>query len=196
MNGYSCGICKLKAHKSCVSNVVNGCKWITLDSVDDKCITSENGVNFMQHQWIEGNLPVSAKCSVCDKNCGSIVRYVVLTFLPFHIFAVFDLYFRLQDWRCMWCRSCVHSTCRARFVQHCSLGETRPYTIPPTCLIEKGVDRKTWNVVEPLPGSPMIVFVNCKSGGGHGEKFLRRFKQILNPGQVFDIAHEGPTYGY
>ena len=86
MNGYSCGICKLKAHKSCVSNVVNGCKWITLDSVDDKCITSENGVNFMQHQWIEGNLPVSAKCSVCDKNCGSIVRYVVLTFLPLFIF--------------------------------------------------------------------------------------------------------------
>ena len=104
-------------------------------------------------------------------------------------------YFRLQDWRCMWCRSCVHSTCRARFVQHCSLGETRPYTIPPTCLIEKGVSSKIWNVVEPLPGSPMIVFVNCKSGGGHGEKFLRRFKQILNPGQVFDIANEGPTYG-
>ena len=41
----------------------------------------------------------------------------------------------------------------------------------------------------------MIVFVNCKSGGGHGEKFLRKFKQILNPGQVFDIAHEGPTIG-
>ena len=94
----------------------------------------------------------------------------------------------------MWCRSCVHSTCRARFVQHCSLGETKPYTIPPTCLIEN--NGKKWDVVEPLPGSPMIVFVNCKSGGGHGEKFLRRFKQILNPGQVFDIAHEGPTYGY
>ena len=74
MSGYSCGICKLKAHKSCVSNVVNSCKWITLDSVDDKCIACENGVNFMQHQWIEGNLPVSAKCSVCDKNCGSVIR--------------------------------------------------------------------------------------------------------------------------
>ena len=75
MHGYSCGICKLKAHKSCVSNIVKGCKWITLNSVDDKCIASENGVNFMQHQWIEGNLPVSAKCSVCDKTCGSVRRY-------------------------------------------------------------------------------------------------------------------------
>ena len=75
MSGYSCGICKLKAHKSCVSNIVKGCKWITLNSVDDKCIASENGVNFMQHQWLEGNLPVSAKCSVCDKTCGSVRRY-------------------------------------------------------------------------------------------------------------------------
>lgn len=50
-------------------------------------------------------------------------------------------------------------------------------------------------MAEPLPGSPMIVFVNCKSGGGHGERFLRKFKQILNPGQVFDIANQGPTFG-
>ena len=54
---------------------------------------------------------------------------------------------------------------------------------------------KRWHVAESLPGSPMIVFVNCKSGGGHGEKFLRRFKQILNPGQVFDIASTGPSFG-
>ena len=45
---------------------------------------------------------------------------------------------RLQDWRCLWCRACVHSTCRGSYVQHCSLGETRPYTVPPTCLIEEG----------------------------------------------------------
>lgn len=28
----------------------------------------------MPHQWMEGNLPVSAKCSVCDKTCGSVLR--------------------------------------------------------------------------------------------------------------------------
>ena len=53
-----------------------------------------------------------------------------------------------------------------------------------------------WHVVDPLPGSPLVVFVNSKSGGGHGDKFLRRFKQILNPGQVFDLSHDGPTFGY
>lgn len=30
----------------------------------------------MPHQWMEGNLPVSAKCAVCDKTCGSVLRYV------------------------------------------------------------------------------------------------------------------------
>lgn len=41
----------------------------------------------MPHQWLEGNLPVSAKCNVCDKTCGSVLR--------------------LQDWRCLWCKAMV-----------------------------------------------------------------------------------------
>lgn len=41
----------------------------------------------MPHQWLEGNLPVSAKCAVCEKTCGSVLR--------------------LQDWRCLWCKAMV-----------------------------------------------------------------------------------------
>lgn len=41
----------------------------------------------MPHQWLEGNLPVSAKCNVCDKTCGSVLK--------------------LQDWRCLWCKAMV-----------------------------------------------------------------------------------------
>lgn len=52
-----------------------------------------------------------------------------------------------------------------------------------------------WKVEPPLPGSPLIVFVNSKSGDGHGDRFLRRFKQILNPAQVFDISNGGPKFG-
>ena len=67
----------------------------------------------------------------------------------------------------------------------------------PLCYFPFSISGKSrWHVAESLPGSPMIVFVNCKSGGGYGEKFLRRFKQILNPGQVFDIANTGPAIGY
>ena len=103
----------------------------------------------MHHQWIEGNLPVASKCAVCDKTCGSVIRYIDFlhpinrkykSFFPFC-----DIYFklcltntiiRLQDWRCLWCRACVHATCRANFIQNCSFGETRTATVPPTCLIK------------------------------------------------------------
>ena len=48
----------------------------------------------------------------------------------------------------------------------------------------------------PLPGSPVVVFVNSKSGDGRGDRFLRRFKQVLNPAQVFDLNERGPRFGY
>lgn len=41
----------------------------------------------MPHQWLEGNLPVGARCAVCDKTSGSVRR--------------------LQDWRCLWCKAVV-----------------------------------------------------------------------------------------
>lgn len=41
----------------------------------------------MPHQWLEGNFPVNAKCSVCEKTCGSIRRLI--------------------DWRCLWCQGTV-----------------------------------------------------------------------------------------
>ena len=53
-----------------------------------------------------------------------------------------------------------------------------------------------WTVDMPLPGSPVVVFVNSKSGDGRGDRFLRRFKQVLNPAQVFDLNERGPRFGY
>lgn len=36
----------------------------------------------MPHQWMEGNLPVASKCIICEKTCGSVLRYKCC----FHIF--------------------------------------------------------------------------------------------------------------
>lgn len=65
----------------------------------------------MPHQWLEGNLPVSARCAVCDRTCGSVRR--------------------LQDWRCLWCkaivRMCPSLSPLPQHRQHCPcLGHHRP----------------------------------------------------------------------
>jgi diacylglycerol kinase (ATP) len=129
----------------------------------------------MPHQWHEGNLPVSAKCSHCDKTCGSVLR--------------------LQDWRCLWCKITVHTACRPNIDVRCPLGPVKVSVIPPTCLHSIGID-DSWDVVKPQGSfSPLLVFVNSKSGDNQGVKFLRRFKQLLNPAQVFDLISTGPEMG-
>ena len=126
----------------------------------------------MPHQWLEGNLPVSARCAVCDRTCGSVRR--------------------LQDWRCLWCkaivRTClslssphmartmlpllgaslgklrlgawvlhprallmhvslcpqVHSACKELFGKRCPLGHYKVSIIPPTALNSIDSDGESW----------------------------------------------------
>ncbi|KAG0728262.1 Diacylglycerol kinase eta [Chionoecetes opilio] len=128
----------------------------------------------MPHQWLEGNLPVSAKCAVCEKTCGSVLR--------------------LQDWRCLWCRSMVHTACRPSHPTRCPLGPCRISIVPPIVLSTIGTD-ESWEATRPQGCSPLLVFVNSKSGDNQGVRFLRRFKQLLNPAQVFDLMNGGPVLG-
>uniref|UniRef100_A0A8C0LJC0 Diacylglycerol kinase n=1 Tax=Canis lupus dingo TaxID=286419 RepID=A0A8C0LJC0_CANLU len=158
-HGLSCEVCKFKAHKRCAVRATNNCKWTTLASIGKDIIEDEDGIA-MPHQWLEGNLPVSAKCTVCDKTCGSVLR--------------------LQDWRCLWCKAMV-SGCSPQYIlsppQSAHSHSFWKATCPPSCT------------------SPLLVFVNSKSGDNQGVKFLRRFKQLLNPAQVFDLMNGGPHLG-
>uniref|UniRef100_A0A8C5DT72 Diacylglycerol kinase n=1 Tax=Gouania willdenowi TaxID=441366 RepID=A0A8C5DT72_GOUWI len=166
-------VCKFKAHKRCAVRSTNNCKWTTLASIGNDIIEDEDGVS-MPHQWLEGNLPVSAKCVVCDKNCGSVRR--------------------LQDWRCLWCKAIVHNSCREQMRKVCPLGQCRVSIIPPTALNSIDSDG-FWKATSASCSSPLLVLVNSKSGDNQGVKFLRRFKQLLNPAQVFDLMNGGPELG-
>lgn len=74
----------------------------------------------MPHQWLEGNLPVSAKCVACERNCGSVRR--------------------LQDWRCLWCKAIVsapcwshvtlQSVCRSSFMSYITIWVTEVWGTP------------------------------------------------------------------
>ncbi|XP_060493069.1 diacylglycerol kinase eta isoform X3 [Panthera onca] len=172
-HGLSCEVCKFKAHKRCAVRATNNCKWTTLASIGKDIIEDEDGVA-MPHQWLEGNLPVSAKCAVCDKTCGSVLR--------------------LQDWKCLWCKTMVHTACKDLYHPVCPLGQCKVSVIPPIALNSTDSDgfcRATFSFCV----SPLLVFVNSKSGDNQGVKFLRRFKQLLNPAQVFDLMNGGPHLG-
>ncbi|XP_012705150.2 diacylglycerol kinase delta isoform X2 [Fundulus heteroclitus] len=172
-HGLSCEVCKFKAHKRCAVRSTNTCKWTTLASIGNEIVEDEDGVS-MPHQWLEGNLPVSAKCVVCDKNCGSVRR--------------------LQDWRCLWCKAIVHSSCKEQMGKVCPLGQCRVSIIPPTALNSIDSDG-FWKATSGSCSSPLLVLVNSKSGDNQGVKFLRKFKQLLNPAQVFDLMNGGPELG-
>uniref|UniRef100_A0A8C0F484 Diacylglycerol kinase n=1 Tax=Bubo bubo TaxID=30461 RepID=A0A8C0F484_BUBBB len=176
-HGLSCEVCKFKAHKRCAVRATNNCKWTTLASIGKDIIEDEDGIS-MPHQWLEGNLPVSAKCTVCDKTCGSVLR--------------------LQDWRCLWCKAMVHTACKELLPNKCPLGLCKVSVIPPTALNSIDSDGNFTSLgfsSLSLPFSPLLVFVNSKSGDNQGVKFLRRFKQLLNPAQVFDLMNGGPHLG-
>ncbi|XP_053811370.1 diacylglycerol kinase kappa isoform X3 [Vidua chalybeata] len=173
-HGLSCEVCKFKAHKRCAVRATNNCKWTTLASIGIEIIEDEDGVA-MPHQWLEGNLPVSARCAVCDRTCGSVRR--------------------LQDWRCLWCKAIVHSACKELLCKRCPLGQYKVSIIPPTALNSIDSDG-FWKATCPSScSSPLLAFVNSKSGDNQGVKFLRKFKQFLNPAQVFDLMNGGPHLG-
>ncbi|XP_049317688.1 diacylglycerol kinase eta isoform X7 [Bactrocera dorsalis] len=174
-HGLSCEVCKCKVHKRCAAKAIANCKWTTLATVGKDIIEDRDGSIIMPHQWMEGNLPVSSTCSVCKKTCGSVLR--------------------LQDWRCLWCRETVHVACRPQIAVACPLGPAKLSVVPPTCVHSIGND-DSWDVESPKGNfSPLLVFVNSKSGDNQGVKFLRRFKQLLNPAQVFDLISTGPSLG-
>ncbi|XP_065333639.1 diacylglycerol kinase eta isoform X2 [Cloeon dipterum] len=174
-HGLSCEVCKMKVHKRCACKTLNNCKWTTLASIGHEIIEDNDGNITMPHQWMEGNLPVSAKCSVCDKTCGSVLR--------------------LQDWRCLWCTGSVHTACRPQHSVQCNLGPAKVSVVPPTALHSHGSE-ECWDVGHgPKLSSPLLVFVNSRSGDNQGLRFLRRFRQLLNPAQVFDLVSGGPALG-
>uniref|UniRef100_G1TT33 Diacylglycerol kinase n=1 Tax=Oryctolagus cuniculus TaxID=9986 RepID=G1TT33_RABIT len=175
-----CEVCKVTSHRLCALRASKDCKWNTLSVTDDLLLPVDEVT--MPHQWVEGNMPLSSECAVCHESCGS--------------------YQRLQDFRCLWCNSTVHDSCRRRFSKECCCGSHRSSVIPPTALSDpKGngqlvVSPDFWNLDWSSACScPLLIFINSKSGDHQGIVFLRKFKQYLNPSQVFDLSKGGPEAG-
>ncbi|XP_066926103.1 diacylglycerol kinase delta-like [Clytia hemisphaerica] len=178
IKGLSCEVCRYKVHKKCAAKAPKSCKWTTLDCIppEERLVGVGNDEYAMPHQWLEGNITPGQKCIVCGKLCGSKRR--------------------MQDFMCLWCDTVVHGgSCKLQFQKRCSLGLNCLSVIPATTI--KRAEHLGPGVWETIyhNRSPLIVFVNSKSGDNQGVKFMRRFKQLLNPAQVFDLSVAGPTLG-
>ena len=44
-HGLSCGVCKVRSHKSCLPNLLVACKWSTADTVEEAAIVKGENVS-------------------------------------------------------------------------------------------------------------------------------------------------------
>ncbi|CAJ0931282.1 unnamed protein product [Ranitomeya imitator] len=183
-HGLSCEVCKFKSHRRCAVRATNNCKWTTLASIGKDIIEDEDGIfetssgrSIMYPCHTNGWKAIYrlVQNALCEKTCGSVLR--------------------LQDWQCLWCKAAVHSSCKEFLPKKCPLGQCKVSVIPPTALNSIDSDGFWKATCPPSCTSPLLVFVNSKSGDNQGVKFLRRFKQLLNPAQVFDLMNGGPHLG-
>ncbi|CAH1773550.1 unnamed protein product [Owenia fusiformis] len=183
--GLSCIFCKYTVHERCVHRAPACC--ITT------YVKSKKGLNNMQHHWVEGNSP--GKCDKCRK---SIKTYNGVTGL-----------------HCRWCHLNLHNKCASQVKPECDFGEFRDHILPPNAICPAVLERKStmnsskksnegensgsgglqgqssFQITPMNDTSPLLVFINPKSGGKQGARILRKFQYLLNPRQVYDLIKNG-----
>ena len=165
------------------------CKQTFIDDVRD--YRNHPGVD---HHWVQRK-HIKGKCKHCGKTFQSKSGGV----------------------SCSWCSISYHSSAQCQEARSgdspCGLGVHSGLIMPPHWIIKlpkkgnirssvDGVDNQRRAddespvfVLKPLPisnYSPLVVFLNPKSGGNQGAKLLKRFQSLLNPRQVFDLTKGGP----
>ncbi|CAI5743286.1 unnamed protein product [Peronospora destructor] len=60
-------------------------------------------------------------------------------------------------------------------------------------IVVSGSDGLPYDLVEPpKQTTPLLVFINSRSGGKMGLHVLRHIRKLLNPVQVYDLSHQSP----
>ncbi len=167
--GEQCVCCSLVKHKACVESSLS-CK-----------AQSQEGIQPVHH-WIEGNVhypktdAMPSSCIICEE--------------PLMMAKC------LVDFHCIWCSSMCHSACLDSLDagQACDLGILKELILNPTAFLNEETGEIDQERI--VDSTPLLCFVNTRSGGQQGVHVLNQLKRHLNPAQVFDvIADGGPRKG-
>ena len=197
-----CVACKVVAHVACKNEVLEilPCKRTFYEGV--RTYRENMGV---EHHWV-ARKQIKGKCRQCNKTFQSKLGN---KFSP-----------TTAGVSCSWCRLSYHSSVACQEAlkadQVCGLGIHSGLIVPPSWILKlprKGFVESSLKfpikeeesapqvgnfsafVLKPIPisnCSPLIVFLNPKSGGNQGAKLMQRFQSLLNPRQVFDLTQGGP----
>jgi len=62
----------------------------------------------------------------------------------------------------------------------------------PTYVLSAETEEEEEEESRPTPASPVLVFINSKSGGQLGGELILTYRSLLNHNQVFDLDQETP----
>lgn len=84
-----------------------------------------------------------------------------------------------ESYRCSRCKAQVHTLCLLKNPDtNCLAKHHKLLLRNPDCYDEDC--------------TPLLVFINSRSGGQQGEYLIRKFKRLLNPNQIFDLNINNP----
>lgn len=95
-------------------------------------------------------------------------------------------------YRCCGCAQKIHHECLPKALQHCDGG-----AIGKMIVLHNEILKEDNGLTVKIPEgkTPVLVFINSKSGANQGEPVLRKLLSYLNRHQVYDLADGGPKKG-
>ncbi|XP_055681925.1 uncharacterized protein LOC129789281 isoform X2 [Lutzomyia longipalpis] len=205
-----CSACKIIAHANCIGILMERNKLSCKPTFRDVGIRQYREQTTTHHHWVHRRTE-KGKCKQCGKSLQA-----KLSFGSKEIVALSCAWCKSSFHNK---ESCFN---QHRIGEECSLGIHSSIIVPPSWIVKlprkgsfksslrksprkkqvgkkKPKDREPRTfVIKPIPTAnvtPVIVFINPKSGGNQGAKLLQKFQWLLNPRQVFDLTQGGPKMG-
>ncbi|KAG5887656.1 hypothetical protein JTB14_003109 [Gonioctena quinquepunctata] len=206
-----CSACNVIAHQNCINILVEKVKFSCKPTFRDVGVRQYREQTSVQHHWVHRRSE-KGKCRHCSKSFQSKLSFSSKEIVAISCSWCKAAYHNKE--------SCFNIQ---RIEEECTLGVHCNSIVPPSWIVKlpkkgsfksslrKSPKKRTsvkrnkhkdkehrYFAIKPIPStnvSPVIVFINPKSGGNQGLKLLQKFQWLLNPRQVFDLTRGGPRMG-